>query len=199
MLSESDFYNSNTTPSSNVNPKSLGAMWINYTNGRYYICSNNTINKNVWLDPVSTLTNEINTNVNNKLQQTVKELTDKINNIKQLGYNQEWYLNSLDLSVTANPPYIYRLSNVWYQNTTSAPIALVITGPLQQGADVSLFIVPPNNNGNGPDNNRITSRKPVHGSHMSSIGTPTLFGIVPPTFFYKAVFSNSGIYWSELR
>lgn len=195
MLAESDLYNSNTTPTNNVNPKSLGAMWINYTNGRYYICSNNTINKNVWLDPV----NEINTNVNNKLQQTVTELTEKINNIKQLGYNQEWHLNSLDLSATAKPNYITRLSNVWYQNTTSSPIALAITGPAQRQSNVALYIVPPNNNGNGPDTNRITSSTPIYAGDISNYGAVPMFGIVPPTFFYKAVFNNSGIYWSELR
>ena len=42
MLSESDLYNSNIAPDVKVNPKSLGAMWINYSNGRHYICKDNT-------------------------------------------------------------------------------------------------------------------------------------------------------------
>lgn len=198
MLAESDLYNSNTTPTNNVNPKSLGAMWINYTNGRYYICSNNTINKNVWLDPISILTNEINTNVNNKLQQTETKLTEKINNIKQLGYNQEWHVCSIDGTFT---PSITRYVNVWYRNDTPAPIAVLFTSTASYGSGtiVEMLVSPPKDSpGSGPKYERRLMHDTsidYNGRHGNAIG----FVIVPPNFYYK-VYTNTGLlFWSELR
>lgn len=107
MLSEEDFYNSNTAPNDKVNPKTLGAMWINYDNGKHYICNNNTFNKNVWLDPIGELTNRINS--------IATELIEKLNNIKSLGINQQWY------DVTSE-----RMHNVKYYNDTGNPICVLI-------------------------------------------------------------------------
>jgi hypothetical protein len=106
MLNESDLYNSNTSPDVKVNPKSLGAMWINYSNGRHYICKDNTNNKNVWLDPIEELTNEINS------------LNKRIDSIKPvgLGYDQQWY----DVTTERTPGVIY-------YNNTAKPIIVMIS------------------------------------------------------------------------
>ena len=94
MLSESDLYNSNTEPNNNVNPKSLGAMWINYSNGRHYICSNNTMNNNTWLDPIGILTNELNSNINNLTNDTNNRINTINSNINNLTNDTNNRINS---------------------------------------------------------------------------------------------------------
>lgn len=281
MLSESDLYNSNTAPDVKVNPKSLGAMWINYSNGRHYICSNNTMNKNTWLDPIGQLTNEFNSDIenltndtnnrfntinsninklttdtnnsinginskidttngninnitkymnsnvnsinskineinaridsdNSKLEITeteITKITEKVNNIKSLGINQKWYKNGIDIT---------RRPSIWYQNNTLSPIAITVTGYSNRSIDINhdhsevkLYIVPPNDDNNAPDSTNfdiptiysmnIDYSNNFTASVYQSLILATVFGIVPPKFYY-IVISNSLIkYWSELR
>lgn len=199
MLSESDLYNSNTSPDVKVNPKSLGAMWINYTNGNFYICNDNTFNKNIWLDPIGQLTNEINTNVNNRLQQTETEIariTEKVNNIKQLGYNQDWHSTRVEY-----PPNIVRRFGIWYQNDTDAPIGLLISAGQGYGGNstISIAVTPPDETGSGLkyDKRPIMFGRSIEYSYR--FGQAVGFAIVPPTFYYLAN-GNAGFeYWSELR
>lgn len=279
MLSESDLYNSNTPPDVKVNPKSLGAMWINYTNGKHYICSNNTFNKNVWLDPIGQLTNEFNSDIenltndtsnrfntinsninklttdtnniingiNNKIDTTngninnitkymnsnvnsingkineinaridsdiskleiieteITRITEKVNNIKQLGINQKWY------NETGK-----RRHNIWYQNTTSAPIAILISSSyiklFGEGSDtfgsvnIHLNVAEPDGNGNGPGSATIISN--INFGRFSSItDMQYIFSIIPPNFYYILnVNPNPQYYnvqfishWAELR
>lgn len=187
MLSESDLYNSNTSPDVKVNPKSLGAMWINYSNGRHYICKDNTNNKNVWLDPIGVLTNEINTNVKNE----ITKITEKVNNIKSLGYNQDWYYagNTIDPSLN-----IVRHIGVWYQNDTDAPIAVwASSGPHpSSGAILEMWV------GEDPKRGiRITFDTSITygGHHGNAIG----FSIVPPSHYYSVWCNVYLLHWSELR
>ena len=102
MLSESDLYNSNTEPNNNVNPKSLGAMWINYSNGRHYICSNNTMNNNTWLDPIGILTNEFNRKIedlNSSTNNSINAINSNINNLTN-DTNTRINSNKSDIIVT---------------------------------------------------------------------------------------------------
>ena len=102
MLSESDLYNSNTEPNNNVNPKSLGAMWINYSNGRHYICSNNTMNNNTWLDPIGILTNEFNSNINNLTNDTNNRINTINSNIEKLTTDTDRKINGNRNDIIAN-------------------------------------------------------------------------------------------------
>ena len=48
VLSNADFYTSETNPTEDVNPKAIGAVWINTKTCTQFICKDNTKNKNVW-------------------------------------------------------------------------------------------------------------------------------------------------------
>ena len=244
MLSESDLYNSNTEPNNNVNPKSLGAMWINYSNGRHYICSNNTMNNNTWLDPIGILANELNSNINNLTNDTNKRINtinsnienltndtnnrinsnqsninvtnrridnlniennNKINGINRkineintridstIGYNQKWYNN------------LNRRADVWYQNDTSSPIAIMLTFEIvvsSGGDNFYLFL-----DIGEPNSNPRASYTIIRAAKYSGIivnGSQryyeNMFCIVPPTFHYRVTASNISLsYWTELR
>ena len=49
MLANNDIYTGSTNPTANVNPKTLGSLYINYNTGKMFVCKDNTLNKNVWL------------------------------------------------------------------------------------------------------------------------------------------------------
>ena len=48
ILSNSDVYINDNNPTTDINPKTVGALWINYKTGTQFTCSDNTKNKNVW-------------------------------------------------------------------------------------------------------------------------------------------------------
>ena len=231
MLSESDLYNSNTEPNNNVNPKSLGAMWINYSNGRHYICSNNTMNNNTWLDPIGILTNELNSNINNLTNDTnnrinsnqnninvtnrridnlniennnkinginrkINEINTRIDNINPdgLGYNQKWYNN------------LNRMADVWYQNDTSSPIAIMLTFEIvvsDGGGNFYLFLDIGEPNSNPRASYTIIRAAKYSGTMLDGSRRyyENMFCIVPPTFHYRVTASNTILlsYWTELR
>ena len=253
MLSESDLYNSNTEPNNNVNPKSLGAIWINYSNGRHYICSNNTMNNNTWLDPIGILTNDtnnrinsinsninnltndtnnrintINSNINNLTNDTnnrinsnksdinvtnrridniniennnnitsinrkINEINTRIDNINPggLGYNQKWYNN------------FTRMPDVWYQNTASSPIAIMLTfqidGSINGGNLYHLFldIAEPNSINRGIGTIMGAAK---YSGFLNQSYNESMFCVVPPTFYFRvSVSSIRLIYWAELK
>lgn len=43
-----DIYAGNTNPTANINPKRLGAFYINYITGETFTCINNNLNANKW-------------------------------------------------------------------------------------------------------------------------------------------------------
>lgn len=49
MLANEDIYVESTPPNPNVNPKIVGAYWINKNDGNCYVCKDNSFNKNVWI------------------------------------------------------------------------------------------------------------------------------------------------------
>lgn len=49
QLTDQDVFVSNTNPTTNVNPKVVGALWINYITGKVYVCKDNTQNTNKWI------------------------------------------------------------------------------------------------------------------------------------------------------
>lgn len=49
QLTDQDVFVSNTNPTTNVNPKVVGALWINYITGKVYVCKSNMHNSNVWI------------------------------------------------------------------------------------------------------------------------------------------------------
>lgn len=48
MLSNEDIYTGLINPSTNINPKIIGAFYINTKTAKLFVCKDNTINKNVW-------------------------------------------------------------------------------------------------------------------------------------------------------
>lgn len=152
MISEEDFYNSNTAPNAKVNPKTLGSMWINYDNGNFYICNDNTFNKNVWLDPVGDM---------------VKYVNEKISNIKSLGINQKWY------NVLSERSY-----GVTYHNTGNTPIMVSIKAGYNRAAggktvniwvdDVVVVSDTGNEYGHRPDSPGITCVIPAGSTYKAT-------------------------------
>ena len=48
MLTNEDIYTGITDPSPTVNPKIIGAFYINTQTAKLFVCTDNTINRNVW-------------------------------------------------------------------------------------------------------------------------------------------------------
>lgn len=48
MLTNEDIYTGVVNPSTNINPKIVGAFYINTKTAKLFVCKDNTINKNVW-------------------------------------------------------------------------------------------------------------------------------------------------------
>ena len=47
-LDMEDIYVGDTDPNATINPKKVGAFYINYKSGESFVCQNNTNNANVW-------------------------------------------------------------------------------------------------------------------------------------------------------
>lgn len=103
MLTNEDIYTKPNTPTTNVNPKLLGSLWINYLNGYYYICKDNTLNKNVWLDPIGELRKYVDTEITH--------LANKLNE-NNYPFGKEW-------------KEFRPVNGVKYSNTTNKYIVLV--------------------------------------------------------------------------
>ena len=182
MLSESDLYNSNTEPNNNVNPKSLGAMWINYSNGRHYICSNNTMNNNTWLDPICILTNEFNSNINNLTNDTnnrINTINSNINNLTN-DINNRINSNKSDINVTNRVIDHINIDNNNRFNSINRKINEINTRIDNIHPDPIVFTTYTTNYnfGNGPYKNNVwytnTDNKPMciilsnHTQHVAS-------------------------------
>ena len=49
MFANEDIYTGKTEPTATINPKIIGAFYINTSNATIYICKDNTLNKNKWV------------------------------------------------------------------------------------------------------------------------------------------------------
>lgn len=47
-LEMNDIYAGDTDPNATVNPKRVGAFYINYASGESFVCQNNTKDRNIW-------------------------------------------------------------------------------------------------------------------------------------------------------
>lgn len=48
MITQEDIYSKPTDPTGTINPKTVGAFYINTKTAKLFVCTDNTINKNVW-------------------------------------------------------------------------------------------------------------------------------------------------------
>ena len=48
-LTSSDIYTGTTDPTTNVNPKKIGSLWVNSATGDIWVCNSNMTNKNKWI------------------------------------------------------------------------------------------------------------------------------------------------------
>jgi outer membrane murein-binding lipoprotein Lpp len=110
MYINEDIYTQSVSPTNDINPKSLGAMWINYTNGKHYICSNITPDNNVWLDPIGQLT----TDFNSIIERLTKEFNGKIDtvnsNITKLTNDTNTRINSVNTRINTINSNINKLT-----------------------------------------------------------------------------------------
>lgn len=75
MLANEDIYVESTYPNPNVNPKIVGAYWINKNDGTCYVCKDNSFNKNVWIKvgDYDKQIEEIKTFINSKVGYTIPD------------------------------------------------------------------------------------------------------------------------------
>lgn len=73
QLTASDIFTDSRDPGTNVNPKVLGSLWINYTTGEQFVCKDNTLNKNVWVSSTKVIREDL-----DKLEDSI---TDKLDDI----------------------------------------------------------------------------------------------------------------------
>lgn len=73
QLTASDIFTDSRDPGTNVNPKVLGSLWINYTTGEQFVCKDNTLNKNVWVSSTKVIREDL-----DKLEDSVSDKIDDI-------------------------------------------------------------------------------------------------------------------------
>lgn len=59
QLTASDIFTDSRDPGTNVNPKVLGSLWINYNTGEQFVCKDNTLNKNVWVSSTKVIREDL--------------------------------------------------------------------------------------------------------------------------------------------
>ena len=75
QLTASDIFTDSRDPGTNVNPKVLGSLWINYNTGEQFVCKDNTLNKNVWVSTTKKIQDSI-TNIENNFTSKLEEMLD---------------------------------------------------------------------------------------------------------------------------
>lgn len=73
QLTASDIFTDSRDPGTNVNPKVLGSLWINYNTGEQFVCKDNTLNKNVWVSSTKVIREDL-----DKLEDSVSDKIDDI-------------------------------------------------------------------------------------------------------------------------
>lgn len=73
QLTASDIFTDSRDPGTNVNPKVLGSLWVNYTTGEQFVCKDNTLNKNVWVSSTKVIREDL-----DKLEDSVSDKIDDI-------------------------------------------------------------------------------------------------------------------------
>lgn len=106
MFANEDIYTGKTEPTATINPKIIGAFYINTSNATIYICTDNTLNKNKWVRSGYTL-DEIWGFINPKLPKP-----------QDMAFG--------DTYIISNTIYSF---NIKYKNTTNYPIMLHLRGP----------------------------------------------------------------------
>ena len=105
MFANEDIYTGKTEPTATINPKIIGAFYINTSNATIYICIDNTLNKNKWV----------------RSGYTLEEIWDFIN--PKLPKQQDIAFG--DTYIISNTIYNF---NIKYKNTTGYPIMLYLCG-----------------------------------------------------------------------
>lgn len=116
MFANEDIYTGKTEPAATINPKIIGAFYINTSNATIYICIDNTLNKNKWV----------------RSGYTLDEIWDFIN--PKLPKPQDMPFG--DTYIISNTIYSF---NIKYKNTTNYPIMLHLRGPGISAIDSDIF------------------------------------------------------------
>lgn len=99
MFVNEDIYTGKTEPTATINPKIIGAFYINTSNATIYICVDNTLNKNKWVRSGYTL-DEIWGFINPKLPKQ-----------QDMAFGDTYILDSTTYK-----------HNIMYKNTTGYPM-----------------------------------------------------------------------------
>lgn len=80
MYANEDIYSGPNDPTNNINPKIIGAFYINTKTANLFVCTNNTINKNVWK-----LANDYKKELKDYIDTEINPINQKISNLKVYG------------------------------------------------------------------------------------------------------------------
>lgn len=80
MYANEDIYTGTSDPSTNINPKILGAFYINTKTAKLFVCTDNTFNKNVWV-----LANDYKKELKDYIDSELIPINQKISNLKVAG------------------------------------------------------------------------------------------------------------------
>lgn len=115
MYANDDIYSGPTDPTNKINPKIVGAFYINTTTAKLFVCTNNTINNNVW------------------------KICNPDVKIPEIPPPTPMLFTTCERYTWSNGPYAI---NVTYTNTDSKPMMIIVAAPFYGGGsnDVGLRI-----------------------------------------------------------
>lgn len=100
QLTASDIFTDSRDPGTNVNPKVLGSLWINYNTGEQFVCKDNTLNKNVWVSSTKVIREDLD-KLENSVSDKIDDITVSLNGTINIKYG---ILVQSDDRYYGNPP-----------------------------------------------------------------------------------------------
>lgn len=135
VIQNGNYFLHNTNPDARVNPSQVGAIWVNYTTAKQYVCQDNTLNKNKWV-----IMNPDVVVPNNSIS-TDQKLVRMYSWNRQLNVN---YLND------TGRPIIVMLQHTWFGSNRLwlyiNNIKIMSAGISEKGHGISITGIIPNKN-----------------------------------------------------
>lgn len=96
-LDSQDVFTSNRDPDARINPKVVGSMWLNYSSGSVFLCSDNSLNANIWLRCGMTRA-EIEALINNLVNAKLSSINSRIDSLSSQIKSGSGYFKSTVIS-----------------------------------------------------------------------------------------------------
>ena len=116
-LDSQDVFTSNRDPDARINPKVVGSMWLNYSSGSVFLCSDNSLNANIWLRCgmtraeiealINNLVNAKLSSINSRIDSLSSSINSRIDSLSSQIRSGSGYFKSTVISNSAGIPISY--------------------------------------------------------------------------------------------